>query len=105
MKLLAAVVAISLLVACNNKSTVTCASVNAQCGQVMDGDGNTLDCGACTAPATCGGGGVANQCGCTPTTCAKEGRVCGQLADGCGAMLECGSCTAPSVCSTGGAHP
>jgi hypothetical protein len=22
-----------------------------------------LSCGTCTAPATCGGGGVANQCG------------------------------------------
>jgi hypothetical protein len=33
------------------------------CGQVGDGCGNVLNCGTCTAPDTCGGGGVANVCG------------------------------------------
>jgi MYXO-CTERM domain-containing protein len=34
------------------------------CGTISDGCGGTLTCGtACTAPQTCGGGGVANVCG------------------------------------------
>lgn len=41
----------------------TCAAAGANCGPVSDGCGNLLDCGACLAPATCGGGGISNQCG------------------------------------------
>jgi len=41
----------------------TCADVDAHCGLVGDGCGTTLDCGTCTSGSTCGGGGVANQCG------------------------------------------
>jgi hypothetical protein len=33
------------------------------CGTIPDGCGGTLTCGVCTAPQTCGGGGVANVCG------------------------------------------
>jgi hypothetical protein len=43
---------------------LTCATANANCGQVADGCGGlTADCGGCVAPSICGGGGVANQCG------------------------------------------
>ena len=38
------------------------------CGMASDGCGQMLDCGACTWPQSCGGGGNANVCGCTPTT-------------------------------------
>jgi hypothetical protein len=41
----------------------TCAIQNANCGSIPDGCGGTLDCGTCTAPLTCGGAGIANQCG------------------------------------------
>jgi hypothetical protein len=40
-----------------------CASLGVGCGTTGDGCGNTLNCGTCVAPATCGGGGVINQCG------------------------------------------
>jgi uncharacterized repeat protein (TIGR01451 family) len=33
------------------------------CGSVSDGCGDMLDCGTCTAPETCGGGGTPNVCG------------------------------------------
>jgi hypothetical protein len=33
------------------------------CGTINDGCGGTLLCGTCTAPGTCGGGGVWNVCG------------------------------------------
>lgn len=42
----------------------TCADVGAQCGPVADGCGALLDCGDCTPPATCGGGGTG-----TPNVC------------------------------------
>jgi hypothetical protein len=44
---------------------LTCASQNANCGQIGDGCGNTLSCGTCNAPQTCGGGTAMNTCGCT----------------------------------------
>ncbi len=65
------------------------------------------------APQTCGGGGVASQCGgnsgCVPKTCAQLGFNCGPAGDGCGGVINCGSCasglcgaTKPNVCGTGG---
>jgi len=41
----------------------TCAAQGKTCGAISDGCGGTLTCGACTAPQTCGGGGIANVCG------------------------------------------
>jgi hypothetical protein len=84
---------------------LTCASQNIGCGPAGDGCGGLLDCGACTAPLTCGGGGVHGQCGeppdggCTALSCAAQGLQCGQGGDGCGNVLDCGTCTAPAVCT------
>ena len=72
------------------------------CGELSDGCGGTLTCPGCTAPQTCGGGGTANQCGCTPLTCAGLGTNCGSVADGCGGTLDCGTCTAPQSCDGAG---
>lgn len=80
----------------------TCAEQGKNCGTIGNGCGGTLNCGDCTAPQTCGGGGTANVCGCTPTTCAAEERTCGTIADGCGGSLDCGTCTAPDSCGGGG---
>src|SRR5262245_14359280 len=41
----------------------TCSAQGKNCGSISDGCGGTLVCGTCTAPQTCGGGGVANVCG------------------------------------------
>jgi hypothetical protein len=68
----------------------TCAAAGATCGPLADGCGGTLDCGSCTAPQTCGGGGVAHACGCTPATCAQG--ACGIVDDGCGGTIDCGLC-------------
>ena len=96
----------------------TCADFPAgTCGQQADGcSGLTADCGSCTAPQYCGGGGP-SLCGgnltktadgaapCTPTTCAALGYTCGQASDGCGGTIgPCGSCTAPQYCGGGGAN-
>lgn len=82
----------------------TCADVGANCGPIADGCGGLVDCGNCTAPDTCGGGGKPNVCGnyCTRTTCGAVGANCGIIADGCGGTLDCGDCTAPAVCGGGG---
>ena len=59
---------------------MTCASANATCGPIGDGCGGILNCGSCTLPETCGGGGVASQCGgsmgCFPRDCTTIGANC-----------------------------
>ncbi|PYN96566.1 MAG: hypothetical protein DMD91_21045 [Candidatus Rokuibacteriota bacterium] len=82
---------------------VTCASLGKNCGAISDGCGGTLTCGGCTAPQSCGGGGVANVCGpCTATTsCAAQAATCNAIPDGCG-WVACGTCAAPQVCGGGG---
>ncbi|MGZ3419958.1 MAG: hypothetical protein ACXVEE_18930 [Polyangiales bacterium] len=84
---------------------LTCTALGLSCGPAGDGCGGLLDCGACVAPETCGGGGVTGKCGaptCTPKTCAGLGYNCGLAADGCGGVLDCGMCTSPASCGGGG---
>jgi hypothetical protein len=82
----------------------TCASEGFTCGMQGDGCGNVLNCGSCTSPQICGGGGSPGVCGggCTPTTCAALGYSCGQTGDGCGNLINCGTCTPPEMCGGGG---
>lgn len=68
------------------------ASCNQSGGSVCDENGDCIGCFAdehCTLPDTCGGGGVEEVCGCTPTTCLALGATCGMVPDGCGGMLNC----------------
>lgn len=88
---------------------VTCASLGATCGPIGDGCGGVIDCGTCTAPETCGGGGVHFTCGgggpgsCTPRSCAAAGAECGVVGDGCGGVTaDCGSCPTGQTCGGGG---
>jgi hypothetical protein len=83
----------------------TCAAANANCGPVADGCGGVLQCGTCPTGQTCGGAGVANQCGgptCAPLTCTKLGYSCGLAGDGCGGTLNCGTCPTGTTCGGGG---
>ncbi len=92
-----------------------CTRLGAACGPISGVDScgqtrNVASCGSCTGSTTCGGGGTANQCGCTPQTdavlCAARGKDCGSLTvtDNCGATrtLACGSCGGVSTCGGGG---
>jgi hypothetical protein len=86
----------------------TCAQQNIACGPAGDGCGNLIQCGPCTPPQTCGGGGQPGQCGstdggsCTPQTCAQQNIACGPADDGCGNLIQCGPCTSPQTCGGGG---
>ncbi|MBI4816011.1 MAG: hypothetical protein HY791_07135 [Deltaproteobacteria bacterium] len=76
-----------------------CSSYGLECGRAVR-EGKCLLCGNCTLPETCGGGGRANQCGCTPKAC--DGTICGQLDPGCGeAPIMC-ECTMPDTCGGSG---
>lgn len=59
---------------------------------------------ACAAPQTCGGGGVAGTCGCTPDNAAAcAGRACGAATNNCGQTVACGEvCNADQVCANDG---
>jgi hypothetical protein len=83
-----------------------CAARDKNCGTVSDECEGTIECGSCPSEQTCGGGGVANECGsgsgCTPTTCLAQGKNCGSISDGCAAALNCGSCSGSDTCGGGG---
>jgi hypothetical protein len=42
---------------------VDCGALGLNCGMAGDGCGNQINCGTCTAPASCGGGGLPGVCG------------------------------------------
>lgn len=73
----------------------TCVSLGAHCGLLGDGCGGLLNCGTCPPGQTCGGNGVANECGgadagCVRRTCLPA--VCGLVDDGCGGRINCDAC-------------
>jgi len=61
---------------------IACSDVSRNCGPLDDGCGHMLDCGSCTAPATCGGMGTAGVCGCRVKSCAEQGKDCGAISNG-----------------------
>jgi len=88
----------------------TCADYpGGTCGLQGDGCGGpTADCGPCTPPEYCGGGGP-GRCGgggpamciqdiCVPQTCVSLD--CGLAGDGCGGLLDCGTCPFSVACSS-----
>jgi hypothetical protein len=91
----------------------SCADLGYKCGWNGDGCNDTLQCGTCSSPDYCGGGGF-SQCGdapapadagngCTPKTCAGLGYTCGVNGDGCGGTINCGAgCPSPTFCGGGG---
>src|SRR5262249_35592699 len=96
---------------CTPKTCADYAATGVDCGQQSDGCGGVLNCGTCSPPSFCGGGGP-SQCGvgvipdagaCTPKTCADFPGMCGPQPDGCGGVTaSCGVCTPPEICGGGG---
>jgi len=91
---------------CDGSPACVCVPVppvcTGKCGSLGDGCGGSVDCSTsggvtCSGFQTCGGGGVPNQCGCTPTgSCSAAGLICGSVSNGCGGAIACGSCPAGS---------
>ena len=77
----------------------TCAAHGYNCGIFDDGCCGQINCGTCSAPDTCGGGGTVGVCGCTPSTCASQGFLCGTAPDNCGGTLNCGTCPTGQSCN------
>ncbi len=80
---------------------LTCAQQDKNCGLMADGCGGFLQCGRCFEFETCGGGGDANQCGCTPICNDRCGGpdACGGLCpDNCEGTEVCGGAGFPNVC-------
>lgn len=99
----------------NSDDQALCAGEGATCGtvNVFDpacGIQRDVQCGGCPAPQTCGGGGVANSCGCMESEadfCARLSATCGTLdaLDICGVQrsVDCGGCMGPlESCGAGG---
>jgi hypothetical protein len=89
----------------------TCQAKAVECGAIDDGCGGQLDCGdTCALPKTCGGGGVANECGCTPETdlgfCERLGKDCDAVSafDSCqiSRTINCGICAGLDTCGGSG---
>ncbi len=103
---------------CQPKS---CKDLGYTCGINGDTCGGMVDCGSCTLPEYCGGGGY-SKCGgnvgqaldgatiCTPKTCAdfpvgtcgKQSDGCGHLTDDCLANDAGGHCAPGQFCGGGG---
>jgi hypothetical protein len=80
----------------------TCSELGIECGPAGDGCGNLIQCPACAAGQTCGGGG-SGKCGtststCIPETCMSQMIQCGPAGDGCGHEIPCGNCPTGQVC-------
>lgn len=85
-----------------------CQRLSAECGMLTGMDNcqenrSNINCGegsmVCATTETCGGGGDANTCGCTPKTCESEGILCGKLNDECGNDIMCDSFCVDSIIS------
>lgn len=79
-----------------------CAARGLNCGRVDLPDGTCFTCGTCQlGTETCGGGGQANICGCTPRSCQELGYDCGTQDNMCGGTVQCGVCLGGASCVGG----
>ncbi|WP_437910899.1 hypothetical protein WME95_24940 [Sorangium sp. So ce327] len=72
----------------------SCTIASKNCGSFSDLCGGTLDCGTCSPPAICGGGGIPNVCG-QPPSCSDN------VKNGNETDVDCGGGTCPA-CPVGG---
>lgn len=95
---------------CVESDQAFCQRLGKDCDTVFARDAcgleRTVDCGSCSAPEQCGGGGSENECGCPLESdtifCARIGAPCGNVTatDSCNAerTTYCGTCGAGEMC-------
>jgi hypothetical protein len=71
-----------------------------ECGTFKNNCGTDVDCGSCSSPETCNGGGTPNQCGCTATS-PCTGSNCDTVTDTCNVGVTCACASGTAVCKTG----
>jgi hypothetical protein len=79
----------------------TCAQFGAECGDITDGCGGTLQCGLCVGGGLCGASApnrCANGASCGAGACASRGAACGVITDPCNAAVDCGTCANGANC-------
>ena len=88
----------------DSTGTSLCRGVCCGTGQVCLAKASCCDTGkvcgtaCCGGFDTCGGGGQAGVCGCTPIT--QCNGACGTIDDGCGRKVQCGGCATGQTCVT-----
>jgi hypothetical protein len=87
-----------------NCEPTTCEAQSKNCGVIVDGCGDTIDCGGCSGDEVCGLL-EENVCASTADVCvpqtqeeACEGKQCGLESDGCGNTVDCGTCPSGQGC-------
>ncbi|HVE83789.1 MAG TPA: hypothetical protein VND93_13105 [Myxococcales bacterium] len=87
-----------------------CARLGKTCDPVtgadLCGSSRSTNCGACSGPATCGGGGLPNVCGVPGCTSESTAAFCSRLGKACGLVTAADTCGVPrtvscGTCSTG----
>ncbi len=88
---------------CDGNGNCVCSDPNAcvgKCGTFADACGHSVNCGGCNAPQTCGGGGTAFVCGCTPKPKCFD-NCGGVVANGCGGTFTCPGSIGVCICNQG----
>ena len=95
---------------CDGAGNCVCTDTKAcdgKCGNLKDSCNHQRDCGnPCTGHDTCGGGSVANVCGCDSTPPDCGGSCSGKASNGCGDTISCvipcmPPCKFSSICDCG----
>ena len=77
----------------------TCSQLNAECGNIDNGCGVSLDCGTCSGTDICNTDTKQCEATCTPKTCSQLNAECGNIDDTCGSDINCGICSTNEHCS------
>jgi hypothetical protein len=77
---------------------IGCGDLDAECGFIGDGCGQTVDCGPCPEGQVCGVVEPNHCSGCVPLSCQDVGAECGVVGDGCGQTVDCGPCPPGELC-------
>lgn len=76
----------------------SCGDPGLRCGELEDGCGGTLDCGACAPPLVCG---LRSPNVCGSQSCQPRCKTCGEVDPACGELCTSGECAPGQYCDGG----